>query len=161
MNYEIEKNLHASKWRFAKKVLGGEAFDRFRRMQIDAFRIQLYLERCGINVSDFDYFLDRNSVYFEVAIPSNSRKEFYEIARSFWNFMREDMPLHRNDSWVSEAKRPKVSDLYADPANGNLIIQIKTNPKSKCYSYCTSNELMASDDLTQNHSLRYFEVFLK
>lgn len=156
-----EKKLHASRWKFAKKAFGNETYRGFRSMQISAFTFQISLERYGLNVLSFDYFIDRKSLYFEIIISHDCIKTFYKDARWLWSIPREDMPTHRNDYWIEKNQKPNVSDLYIEPANSNLVMNIKLNPKSKRYIYPTLEELMENEILVRHCSRWYFEEHLE
>jgi hypothetical protein len=161
MSKNIEDNLLASKWKFAKKILGNDVYGKFRNMQIDAYSLEIALNNRGIIINKLDYFSDKKSTFLEVSIANDSVEFFYSDSRCIWNIPKENMPTHRNDYWNDKRQSPEVSTIYRDVSNANLVLTIKFNPNSKRYFYPTPEELSLNDSLVIGKSQKYYEAFLK
>lgn len=161
MSKNIENNLLAGKWKFAKKILGNDVYVKFRNMQIAAYNFERALNNRGIKLTNLDYFSDKKSTFLEVSIANESVELFYADSHCIWSIPKEDMPTHRNDYWNEKRQAPEVSTIYRDVSNANLVLTIKLNPNSKRYSYPTPEELSLNDSLVIGKSQKYYENFLK
>jgi hypothetical protein len=156
-----EKDLLASNWKFAGKLFDQEVSEKFRVMQIDAFLFEKLLANYDVKIKRLDYVIDKKSVYFEVEFEERYAPEFFDGASNFWFMVKDRMPIHRNDVWIVSKNRPEVSEIYQEHANGNWVLSIKLNPKSKRYLYPSPTELALSESVVFKQSNKYFSGYLK